>query len=126
MGDYEAVKRLYKEIYGIDEDIIDLLADYDIMYNCVVGLSNTEISDLLGIDIEIIKNVLENRFNFIGWKYSLDFSPLYIYNKVNGIWELYYETVSKILRVSDELVKLSYRLCKDFINYEKFLDERYG
>lgn len=125
MEAYDLIKKIYKDKLNIDEEIIDLLSEMDIMYYCATGTSNLAISNLLNIDIETVENILKNRFNFSGWKDTLDFNPLFVYNKSKGIEEFYYKIIMAILNYPKFILKKSYEIANLYTQYEKIIDEKF-
>lgn len=125
MKSYDFVKNIYEYRHNIDGYIVDLLADYDILYYCVTGLSNKVISELLDIDEEDVKNTLINRFNFSGWKVTLNFSPIYIFNRSNGFETVFYKALLDVYNMPKYIAKTALRICKIFVKYENLIDEKF-
>lgn len=124
---YESIKNLYKEHFNIDGDLVDLLADYEIMYYCVTGLSNKDISEILDIEEKAIKDVLINRFNFYGWRTNLDYNPIFIYNKVNGNKVLFYTAIKAIFpEIPKFIINKSFAISKKFTKYEYSIDRKFN
>lgn len=126
MDIYEKIKELYENKLGIDGCIVDLLADYEIMYYCVTGLSNQAISQLLSIEEEAVKEVLLSRFDFSGWETTLSFSPIYIYSKAQGFESIFYSSLIGIYKFPKNLSKKALEICKLFEMYENILNEKFN
>ena len=65
---------------GKPEEYFELLCDYYIVEYCVKGLGNEQISNLLGVDIQSIRDILDKRIGFEGFRENLTFSPILWYN----------------------------------------------
>ena len=70
------IKQFYLDNFNIPGDLVDLLADSNILTMCVSGSSNESISKLLDIDIESVKQIIKSVFEFDGWEKDLDINPL--------------------------------------------------
>jgi hypothetical protein len=62
---------------------------------------------------------------FPGWEKDLDISPIFLYNKHRKFED--FESNVKIVSVlmSDEEIKISYRVCKIFEELKKEIDSYY-
>ena len=60
----------------LDPKLLDYIAVYDILRLGVNGLSNVEIADRLGLDVEYVIKTLWEFLGMEGYKESLEFSPL--------------------------------------------------
>lgn len=72
---WEAVKKFYVETFNVTDDLVDLVADSEILHMCATGASNLSISNTLDIDIEIVKTVISSVYDFDGWATDLEINP---------------------------------------------------
>lgn len=83
---WETIKNYYKETFGIDKSLVDLLASYDIALLCASGASNKRISHFIhgfsDVDIteEEVSKELSNVLGFSGWEKDLDINPYLEYD----------------------------------------------
>lgn len=123
---WKDVLNFYKDTFGIPNDIIENLASYDIMYLCCTGLSNETISIDLDVDIDAVSKVLKDKLNFVGWYKDLDISPLFVYNSVNGVRDLYIASVMAVKGLIDNVyVNKSYTICRKFEKIEREINKYY-
>lgn len=127
MDVWKGIKNLYKEKFNIPTRIIDFIAVYDILLRCVQGFSNTKISKYSKLDADYISEVLMEYFLFEGWNSDLDFSPIAVYNRNEGIRINYLEEVKTITGLCDELcLDFTYSICKRFNYIKKEINKYYG
>lgn len=123
---WKEVLDIYENSFGIPNRVVESLASYDILYLCCTGLSNETISTTLDIDINTVSEVLKEKLNFIGWYKDLDISPLYVYNSVNGVKDLYIASVMTVKGLIDKVfVSKSYTICRKFERIEKEINKYY-
>lgn len=127
MNDWNYVLKFYKNVLGIPEFIAESISVYDILKNCACGLSNYRISKRYNInDIDYVAITIYQYFKFPGWQFDLDFSPLAIYNKVQGNYDLYLREIDMISRASfDKYTDESFRVCKEFNELKKEISKYY-
>ena len=77
---WNEIKQFYVDSFGISPELVDLLADNDIITMCVSGSSNATISKNLDIEVESVNTVILTILDFTGWKYDMSINPLSIYN----------------------------------------------
>lgn len=124
---FDEILNIYTRKLKIPKSVVYLLSDYDIIYNCVSGLSNKSISEYLDIDEEDIKETLIKRLNFSGWYEDLEINPIYIYEKTNGIKDLYVKVIMSIpSNLYKPYINKSFRICKRFSEYERRINKYYA
>ena len=120
--------------FGISPELVDLLADNDILIMCVSGSSNATISKNLDIDIESINEIILNILDFTGWKYDMDINPLSIYNDLaflenKGGYPLFKEFDIIISKKNPDIGekdrKTMFRLCKLYDSISSRLDKEW-
>ena len=79
---WNEIKQFYLDSFGISPDLVDLLADNDILVMCASGSSNKSISAHLDIDIRSIKEIIQSVYSFPGWEEDIEFNPLQIFNEL--------------------------------------------
>jgi hypothetical protein len=128
------VKQFYVNSFGISPELVDLLADNDILTLCVSGSSNATISTNLDIDVECVNEIILNILDFTGWKYDLDINPLNVYNDLafidnKGGYPLYKEFDAIIIKKDPSIVdkdrKTMFRLCKLYDSISSRLDKEW-
>lgn len=83
---WETIKNYYKKAFGIDKNLVDLMASYDIALLCASGASNKRISSFVrgfsGVEIteEEVAKELYNVLGFSGWMEDLDINPYLEYD----------------------------------------------
>jgi hypothetical protein len=131
---WDEIKQFYMDNFGISPDLVDLLADNDIITLCASGSSNDSISVSLDIDRSAIDTIILNVFDFTGWKYDLDVNPLNIYNdlafiKNKGGYPLYKDfrdvVSKKDSTIKDIDIKTMFRLCKLYNSISTRLDREW-
>lgn len=75
MNDWEYIKEFYKEHFGIDKWVVEMLANRDILLLCASGASNKTISRFLEISEAEIELVIKEAFSFPGWGQDLPCNP---------------------------------------------------
>lgn len=77
---WDEVLSYYKEHFGLGEDVVELMADYDIIMLSSTGASNVTISKVLDVDLAVIPRVLSNLCEgFGGWSIQLSTNPYMIF-----------------------------------------------
>jgi hypothetical protein len=86
---WKVIRQFYMDTFGISPDLVDLLADKDILTMCVSGASNRSISTALDIEEEDVKKVIQAIFDFNGWEKDLSINPLILNDVLDkGILEM--------------------------------------
>lgn len=83
--DWETVKEFYKEKFGIDGWVVEMYANMDILSLCVSGASNDSIIEFLELPANEVLKVLQDTFEFEGWKTDLPFNPYKLFTDYVGI-----------------------------------------
>lgn len=123
---WTAVLDLYENKLGVPNKIVEDLSCYDMLYLCCTGLSNNTISETLDIDINVVGDVLKRMLNFSGWYKDLDINPLFVYNSVKGVRDLYIASVMAVSgMIEKSYVNKSYTICKKFERIEREIDNYY-
>jgi hypothetical protein len=124
---WQTVIDFYKIAFGIPEKVVNFLAVYEILESCCTGMSNDTIAKYLSEDSDYVKGVLIEFLNFRGWDKDLDISPLFVYNKVSGMKELYWASVMAIPDlIPRSYVEKSYSICNKFLKIERMINKYYG
>ena len=116
------VKKFYLDNFGIKPDLVELLADNDILTMCASGSSNKSISDMFDIEESDIEEVLLAIFSFAGWKDDLEINPLYIYNALETesfasglfLFNKFKVWIPAYLDYTQDQIKTMFRLCKRY------------
>lgn len=91
MNDWEYIKEFYKQHFGIDNWVVEMMANRDILLLCASGASNRTISTFLDISQDEIELVIKESFDFIGWKEDLPVNPYRLYSNVLGSFDEFYK-----------------------------------
>ena len=120
--------------FGISPELVDLLADNDILVMCVSGSSNATISRNLDIEIESINTIILTILDFTGWKYDMGINPLSIYNDLafvnnKGGYPLFKEFDAVITKkdpsIGEKDRKTMFRVCKLYDSISSRLDKEW-
>lgn len=103
---YEA-KKFYKERFNIDPEIVEYVANLDVLLLCVSGYSNQEIADATGLTVNDVILILVRNFGHSGFNVNLGISPILLYR--NGT----------------ELPNDLYELCKRYGEIESLINEKW-
>lgn len=124
---WEDIKQFYMDNFSIPGDIVDLLADRDILTMCAAGASNESISTTLNVDKDSIGLVIKAIFDFDGWDSDLEINPQFIFNSLrdNGK-HLFKDFKAACLPIKDEIaVGNMYRLCKRYERICNLIDRKW-
>lgn len=124
---YNQIKQFYKEKFGIDAELVDIVSVFDILKLCASGASNKSISCFLDESEILISQIVDAYLGFNGWKEDLFFSPLKLYKDLESPEEV--DFVNKVVEIygykwNMDLHRMyeSARLAEDM---EKLLDEKW-
>lgn len=73
--EWKTIQEFYKEHFGTDMWLIEMLANRDILLLCASGASNATISTFLDIPVDEIQLVIKEVFKFPGWDVDLPINP---------------------------------------------------
>jgi len=121
---WETIKEFYMEKFGTEENLVELMSNYDILLACVSGVSNAKICYHLDISEETLVNVLNEYLSFNGWETDLDVNPYMLYKKSGKsyselVFQSQVEDVSKLY--SDDEIETMFRICSVFYRLEDTL-----
>ncbi len=121
-----AIKAFYKRL-GNEDDLIELMFDYDILRNIAKGLSNETISRVLDLPIQDVEDVCKKYFEFSGFVKDLDITDAYmVYLKSRGIFDLFSYNMTLIsASITFSEIEQAYVVCKRFNDLERRLDEKW-
>ncbi len=109
---WEEVKRFYKERFGIEPVLVELMSDINILRLCATGASNNAITEFLSLPLEDelfhpVSDVIDKYYGFRGWANNLDYSPL------------------RLLESGELTDELQIRVCETYLALERLLDEKW-
>ena len=81
---WEQVKQFYKDRFGIEPQLVEIMSDFNILRMCASGTSNDSIAKMFNLDIEYVSYVIEKYFGFKGFPMDLSISPLAIYKEFDS------------------------------------------
>jgi hypothetical protein len=106
---WEQIRQFYQDRLGIEPSLVEIMADFEVLKLCASGSSNTTIAGFLNMDAELVSNIIDKHFGFMGWKIDLDINPIRLYK--NGELHLDNDTTQKV--------------CETFSCLERLLDEKW-
>jgi len=122
---YSEIKKIYENM-GIAEDLVDLMADFDILREIAAGRSNKAISERLDIDEDDVKEVAKKYFDFEGFDKDFGFDPYTIYRRCNGNSGAFsYEVTLTTAEANPDDITLAYRVCRKFAELERRINEEW-
>jgi hypothetical protein len=123
---WKEILKFYEKELDIPRNVTEFLAVLEILKGCAMGLSNNRIAKGYD-DVDYVAITLINYFNFPGWEYDLDFSPLAIYKRNNGNYLAYEQEITMISNEDfNGNIKISYNICKKYIKVKEEIDKYYG
>jgi hypothetical protein len=125
MDSWTGIKMFYKKVFNIPEKVLEYVAIFKILTDCVVGYSNYKIATRNKVEIEYVMEVIFDFFSFGGWKHDLDISPLSVYNMVNGIFIAYESYIKSISTMSEENLIISFNICRIYKEIKRLIERYY-
>lgn len=122
---WDLLKHHYEINFNIPGYIIDYIAIKDIIRDCVVGYSNSTIARRNKQKVSYVLEVLTGYLWFTGWLDDLDFSPMALYEKSNGIKLAYEQEINMVSSFSQVIVDMSFEICRRYEQIEKELEKYY-
>ena len=120
--EWKTIQEFYKEHFGTDMWLIEMLANRDILLLCASGASNASISNFLDIPVDEVELVIKETFEFPGWETDLPINPykeLQIYGDFDRAYLCNYPELNGID------VQELYNLCLTMIDIEERLDNEW-
>jgi hypothetical protein len=107
--------------FGISEELLNYVAVEEILSCCATGLSNKTIANVCNCDIKYVIEVINEFFNFNGWKDDLDINTYHIYESSGKLLDSYRMLVKLVSSVSEDIdINKSFNICK---KYEEILEK---
>lgn len=131
---WNEIKEFYKERFGINPEIVDLMASNDVLLMSVSGSSNKSISTLLDIDESYVKDILSTVLDFEGWDTDLSISPYLIYERLSNAtsksgYPLFREFTEEISVIHDfdsvDSLKTMFRICRIYDKISELIDKEW-
>lgn len=125
---WAGIKKYYKDTFGFDEELVELMAGYDVALMCASGASNDTIAKFFNIDSEEIKLVLDELLHFSGWDIDLSCNPYSVFVAMTDTYSLsLLENFSTIMKkacpeISDEDMRNAFNVCLECVKIEQKLD----
>lgn len=132
--EWQTVQEFYKEHFGTDLWLLEMMANRDILLLCASGSSNYTISTFLDVSTDEIELVIKEVFKFPGWELDLPMNPYSIFKSfVNENYE--HKRTDIISAFCHELGKYSgfesiqseeiFRICEIMENIEERIDNEW-
>lgn len=127
ISDWEKIKGFYKESFGIDGWVVELMANMDILLLCASGSSNSTITKFLEIPIEDVVLAINDTFGFTGWEVDLSANPYKTFiESLDKDKEVTKKMFGENLHVSDsEILDIMYDVCKTMYDIETKLESEW-
>lgn len=119
MNDWEYIKEFYKEHFGIDNWVVEMMANRDVLLLCASGASNKTISTFLDISENEVRLVIEEAFDFTGWAVDLPINPYRLYSNVLGDFNEFYKEMKNSNVFELKAIEDVYSLCKTMEEIEE-------
>lgn len=121
-----AIKAIYKKL-GNEDDLIELMFDYEIVRNIAKGLSNKTIARILDINLDDVVEVCRKYFSFDGFERDLDIFDAYaVYLQSNRSFDLFsYNMTLYSATITFEEIESAFTVCKTFDGLERRLSEKW-
>lgn len=121
-----AIKAIYKKL-GNEDDLIELMFDYEIVRNIAKGLSNKTIARILDINPDDVVEVCRKYFSFDGFERDLDIFDAYaVYLQSNRSFDLFsYNMTLYSATITFEEIESAFTVCKTFDELERRLSEKW-
>lgn len=103
--DWEVIKDFYQREFGIDGWLVEMYANLDILSLCVSGASDDSIVTFLELPASDVVKVLNDTFEFDGWRRDLPLNPYKVFIHFDGIRGSIEHFKSFVTEVSTELIK---------------------
>lgn len=130
MEPLDILKQLYKDNFGIVEDLVELMANRDILHLTATGSSIDSTSRFLNIDTNEIVETNKKFYGFDGWTTDMDLNPFVIYKSLirAGYWdyETFYHEISTLSPYFNEvMIKLMFDVVCKFSTIEELIDKEW-
>ena len=123
---WDLIKKIYKDNFGIDGNIVDYVAVNDILLQCVSGISNEKICYKLDVEPLYLTKVLFNFLGFRGWARDLDISPWHIYNRSAGSKLVFEKKIGDLTNLlNDDIIEFAFRVCAIYASIRKDMESFY-
>jgi hypothetical protein len=124
---WEIFRKYYSELFGVSLELVDILAVYDVLRMCACGYANYRISKKTKLDIFYIEETLLTYYDFYGWNFDLDFSPIALYNRSNDNINRFEEEIRMTSnRVDEGFIKRMFEISQRFTKIKGEVEEFYG
>lgn len=121
---WSGIRKKLSERLGIDEEIIDYIADSFILEQTIHGISIDETAEEYGIYPNDVAETNERWFGFQGWTWTLDYDPYEIFRGSETCAD-YVKTVMQY-GAQESAAELFYKNIQQFKELEKRSNEVYG
>lgn len=119
---WEVIQKIYKELFGVEPEVINFIAVKDILRLCCYGMSSKRISSELFVGEEYVTDVLIEYFDFGGWEETLEINPLSLYNSTIEFSDFvkYIEDFAED-SINKNLIHAAYEMCKKYEKLKELL-----
>jgi hypothetical protein len=78
---WKYIVRHYKDNFNVDEDTLNLIADFDVLSLCVKGIGNRDIAKVLSISEEEVIRIIVSYYQFLGFPVTLEYNIYQLYKE---------------------------------------------
>lgn len=118
---WEEIRLFYLQRFDIDPELVDIVADMEILKLCVSGASNDHIADSLELSTVHVSDTIQRYFHFPGWRVDLDINPLSLYRKNSD----YVQMSRSISNLSPEEIRICHGVCSIYDELEALINEHW-
>ena len=124
--EWDAVKQLYKDKFGVEGHLVDYVAVNEILRMCVSGISNERICQSLGLDGVYVSGVIWDYLGFHGWALDLDLDPWRIFCSVTGNKWAFAKKIEDLTELlNNDIIEVAYRICSIYNSIQGEIEKFY-
>jgi hypothetical protein len=120
---WNTIKDFYTENFKISEEVVDIVADHDILLLCASGLSNISIASFLNVDVEDVASAVEKFYGFRGWISDMKINPYKEYRTDNNK-DTFIERLESA-GIDKDAIFTSYALCEKCFAYDNRIEKEW-
>jgi len=125
-NDYDKIKKFYVDKLNFSEELVEYLANEELILTCVEGRSNSYLSNKYNASVENIVEMLQKYLGFNGWERDLDFNPFDIFEVSCRLLDDYGFNLTLISpTITDEQIVSTFFICKVFTELRERMNNEY-
>jgi hypothetical protein len=75
------IVQFYKETFNVNEETLDLVADFDVLDYCAKGIGNKDIATILSMPEDEVISIIVSYYGFLGFPTTLDYNVYSLYKE---------------------------------------------